>query len=73
MGPPKAIAASRAFMSEFTPPEGATLKMVKPDIPDDVIRRICETSAGAGVMPIPGSVMRGAVVVWPVGWAHRQS
>jgi len=59
-GHQKAIAASQAFMSEFTPPEGAALKMVEPDTPDDVIRRICETSAGAGVMPIPGSVMRGA-------------
>jgi hypothetical protein len=54
-----AIAASREFLSGYQPPAGLTLKTVTVDTPDDTIRAICEASVRCGVMPPPGSAMRG--------------
>lgn len=58
-GHDKAIAASHSFIEDFEAPEGVTLHEVMPDTPDETIHAICATSVGAGVLPLPGSAMRG--------------
>ena len=58
-GHAKAISASRSFIEEFEAPDGVALHEVTPDTPDDTIHAICAASIGAGVLPLPGSAMRG--------------
>ena len=55
-----ALKASQSFLDDFTPPAGVTLNAVSADTPDETIRAICAASVAAGVLPLPGSVMRGA-------------
>lgn len=59
-GRESAISKSKSFMSDFNPPEGLLLKTVTPQTPDAVIHAICKVSVASGVMPVPGSAMRGA-------------
>ncbi len=54
-----ALTASKEFLSDYTHPNGLTLKTVTDSSTDDTIRAICETSVNAGVLPVPGSIMRG--------------
>lgn len=54
-----ALTASAAFMKEFQIPRGLTLREVTPDTPDDRIHAICRMSQTAGVLPAPGSALRG--------------
>ncbi len=50
---------SHAFLQDFQVPEGLTLKTVTHATSDETILKICEMSLEAGVLPVPGSVMRG--------------
>lgn len=54
-----AISASQSFMAEFTPPDGTALHEVTPETSDETIHAICAASVSAGVLPPPGSAMRG--------------
>lgn len=55
-----AIAECRRFLDGFTPPDDLTLREVTENTPEAVVRQICTTSAGLGVVPPPGSAMRGS-------------
>ena len=54
-----AIDASRAFLGSFSPPTGLHLRVVTPSTTDHKIHALCQMSVNAGVLPPPGSVMRG--------------
>jgi hypothetical protein len=59
-GRDSALTQSRAFLRDFQVPQGLTLKSVTNATSDETILKICEMSLEAGVLPVPGSVMRGA-------------
>jgi acetyltransferase (GNAT) family protein len=54
-----ALALSAGFLADYRPKDGLRLKTVMPDTPDGVVRAIADMSMGAGVLPPPGSAMRG--------------
>ena len=58
-GRDKAIATASAFLANFTPPAGLTLKETGPDTDNATIHAICAMSVEQGVTPVAGSTMRG--------------
>ena len=58
-GRSEALSESRRFLEGFVPPDGLTLRTVLPDTPDETVLAICELSMRSGVLPTPGSAMRG--------------
>ncbi|PUB10070.1 hypothetical protein [Yoonia sediminilitoris] len=58
-GRDSALMQSHSFLQDFRAPRGLKLLPVTPVTSDETISRICEMSLGAGVLPAPGSVMRG--------------
>ncbi|MEO0485694.1 MAG: GNAT family N-acetyltransferase [Pseudomonadota bacterium] len=54
-----AIEKSRAFLDAYETPDGLELRQVGADTPDATVRKIAQASLDRGVIPIPGSVMRG--------------
>ena len=56
----KALTKSQEFLRGYEAPEGLSLKTVTPETSDETILNICEMSLEAGVLPSPGSAMRGA-------------
>ncbi|MGO1120834.1 hypothetical protein ACTL6U_19190 [Rhodovibrionaceae bacterium A322] len=54
-----ALTQSRAFLASYAPPAGLTLKTVTADTPDSTVKALCQMSLEAGVLPAPGSTMRG--------------
>lgn len=59
-GRDSALEASRTFLDGFDAPAGLTLHKATPRTDDATIRAICELSLAQGVVPPPGSAMRGA-------------
>lgn len=59
-GRSNALTRSQEFLRGYEPPEGLSLRTVTPETSDETILRICEMSLEAGVLPSPGSAMRGA-------------
>lgn len=55
-----ALTKSLGFLRGYEPPQRLTLKAVTHDTSSETILKICEMSLEAGVLPAPGSVMRGA-------------
>lgn len=47
-------------MREYEAPKNLALKVITSDTPNETVLKICEMSLEAGVLPAPGSVMRGA-------------
>jgi len=58
-GRESALTQARAFLRSYDPGSGLRLNTVQPDTPDEVIRAIGEMSVRSGVLPPPGSAMRG--------------
>lgn len=58
-GRSSALSKSGEFLQDFDPPQELTLKSVTNDTSDETILEICKMSLEAGVLPAPGSVMRG--------------
>ncbi len=58
-GREQATLQSRAFLEAYQRPDGLRLRTVQPDTPDAVIHAIGDMSMRSGVLPPPGSVMRG--------------
>ena len=59
-GRDSALQAAAAFLAGYDVPTGLQLKRTGPETPDAVIHAICGMSMASGVVPPPGSSMRGA-------------
>lgn len=58
-GREKAIEQSRTFLKSYSADNGVRLRTVTASTSDETLLSICEMSQEAGVLPAPGSVMRG--------------
>lgn len=68
-----ALAASRRFVEEFTPPAGLQLRFVASDAPDSTIHAISRLSIESGVLPPPGAAMRGATLPGVVAFVETDT